>query len=176
MKLRIGMAVLVVAFGVAACGDAAASRTPPPPPVAQTPEYPLNPNAVSALKADHANFAFGDVPIGGGVVHTDFLVRNTSDQPAHLVAAYTSCMCTTADLIMPDSTDLGPFGMPGHGASRPLDRTIQPGGTFTLRATFDPAAHGPDAVGPVQRQVAIHTADGATFTVEFTANVVKGAG
>lgn len=127
----------------------------------------------SPLKVDHLRHDFGNVPIDGGVVKTTFTLTNETSAPVTLVAAYTSCMCTTATLRFADGSQEGPFGMPGHDLPVTLSHDVAPGASVTLLASFDPGAHGPDAVGPVERMIALHTADGARATVTFTANVVK---
>jgi len=115
----------------------------------------------------------GDVPIGGGKVQTSFMVRNDSDEAVRLVSVYTSCMCTTAVLAFEDGPKEGPFGMPGHDLPTSLDRSLGAGQTMEVEVTFDPAAHGPDAVGPVTRGIAIHLDDGEVLILQFNANVVR---
>lgn len=128
----------------------------------------------SPLVADHPLHEFGDVPIDGGLVEAEFTITNTGSEPTSIVAAYTSCMCTTAILSFPDGTTEGPFGMPGHDLPVTLDREVGPQESVGVTVRFDPGAHGPDATGPVQRTVLFHTSDGSRTSVELTANVVPG--
>jgi len=160
---------LVVAFAVRGGVAAPAADVAQPTAEAAMPVVPP-----SALTADHATHEFGDVPIGGGHVQAVFKLTNDGADSTRIVAAYTSCMCTTATLGFPDGTTAGPFGMPGHDLPLTLDRWVGAHKAVTVTVDFDPAAHGPDAIGPVERQVTIHTADGAAATVAFTANVTKG--
>lgn len=142
----------------------AEATTPPPVPV-------LAPRSV--LEADHVLHEFGSIPIDGGLVESSFVVTNTGDEPARIVATHTSCMCTTATLTFPDGTTEGPFGMEGHELPVTLDRVLGAGEAMTMRVRFDPAAHGPDATGPVQRGVAVQTDGHEALVVRLSANVVS---
>lgn len=163
---------VLTAVGLAACGaeqaEAPAQRTSlsNPAPVAQ--ELPPTP-----LKAEVTSRDLGTVGIFDGLVGTEFRVTNSADEPTWLAAAYTSCMCTEVILEFADGSVEGPFGMPGHELPVRLERAVGPGETFTARATFDPLAHGPDAVGPTQRAIALHSDNGGMLQLDFTINVVK---
>ncbi|MGK7312503.1 MAG: hypothetical protein ACN0LA_09710 [Candidatus Longimicrobiales bacterium M2_2A_002] len=173
---RIALLTLVTltTVAVAACGTGeretaeTAQRTSlsDPPPVEQ--ELPPTP-----LEAEVASRDLGTVGIADGLVETAFSVTNSADEPTELAAAYTSCMCTEVTLEFQDGSVAGPFGMPGHELPVTLTRTLAPGETFTARATFDPMAHGPDAVGPVQRAIALHSGNGGMLQLDFFVNVVK---
>lgn len=127
------------------------------------------------LVADRTVHEFGDVPIDGGVVETVYNVRNDAAEEVRLAAVYSSCMCTTAVLEFADGTSAGPFGMPGHELPTTIERTLAAGEQFRVRVQFDPAAHGPEGVGPTRRAVAIHTANGAMLQLDLTANVIEGS-
>lgn len=131
-------------------------------------------NEAPILVAERRSYDFGDIPIDGGTVQTEFSVKNIDTKPARIVATYTSCMCTTATLGFPDGMTAGPFGMPGHDLPVTLDHELGADQVVTVTVRFDPAAHGPDAIGPVHRAVDIRTDDGQRVTVAFSANVVKG--
>lgn len=164
----------VVIAGVAVLGLYSATGTPPGiarPGAAVTAPEP-EPIEVSLLEADHLLHEFGDVPIGGGIVRASFVVTNPEPAPEDIVSVYTSCMCTTAELTFPDGSTEGPFGMPGHELPLTLDRALGSKEAVTVTVRFDPAAHGPAATGPVERKVALHTADGGTMILSLTANVV----
>lgn len=170
MRSRMGRSLLVLtALGLAACGaeqpeqrervslsDPSAQEPPPTP-----------------LEAQVAKRDLGTVAIADGLVETTFRVTNRADEPTGLAAVYTSCMCTEVTLEFQDGSVEGPFGMPGHELPVTLERTLTPGETFTVRATFDPMAHGPDAVGPVQRAIAVHSDNGGMLRLDFTADVVE---
>lgn len=56
--------------------------------------------------------------------------------------------------------------------TRNANLTVKPGETVTVKAIFDPAAHGPSGVGPVERQIMISTnADPGQITLQFKAVV-----
>ena len=173
MKARIfkGGVSLLAIVALSACGgesEAAPARTSLAEPTPAAQELPPTP-----LAAEVATRDLGTVGITGGLVETTFDVTNSAATPTQLAAAYTSCMCTEVTLEFQDGSTAGPFGMPGHELPVTLTRTLEPGETFTARATFDPLAHGPDAVGPVQRAIALHSGNGGMLQLDFFVNVVK---
>lgn len=178
MRTRyLAMAALLAAVPAAACtGDQSAARVSLQ---ATTPDDAQNtetepPVAPAPLEADRIRHDFGDVPIGGGNVEAVFRVTNAKDSEVRLAAVYTSCMCTTAVLEFANGSVEGPFGMPGHELPIEIDRALAPGESVLVRASFDPAAHGPEGVGPTRRRVVVHTADGGVLRLDLTANVTSG--
>lgn len=179
----------VSAVGVAACGAAEPERPAdarslvPPVEATPAPESPARSAEARAsaeaelpptpLVAEVTTRDLGTVGIGDGLVKTVFHVTNGADEATGLAAAYTSCMCTEATLEFQDGTRAGPFGMPGHELPVTLERTLGPGEGFDVSVTFDPMAHGPDAVGPVHRAIALHSDNGGMLQLDFTVNVVK---
>jgi hypothetical protein len=127
----------------------------------------------SALRADRTRYDFGRVRVLGGNVETVFQVPNDSPNPVSLVSVYTSCGCTTAVLEFEDGSQQGPFGMPGHKPPTRLKRSLRPGERVLIRVTFDPAAHGPEALGPVVRVITLHTQDGGELQLAIAAQVVR---
>jgi len=113
---------------------------------------------------------FGSISMAQGIVTHEFKVENNTGAPAVISRISTSCMCTTASLLIGDRS-FGPYGMPGHGYSRALNQTLHPGESAILSIAFDPAAHGPAGVGPVERTVFLETDSGEAVTVEFKAMV-----
>ena len=80
-------------------------------------------------------------------------------------------MCTTARLSHEGHTE-GPFGMQGHGNTIPnINVEIMPGQKADMEIIFDPAAHGPAGVGPIEREAYIETSRGIT-KVAFKARVI----
>ena len=65
-------------------------------------------------------------------------------------------MCTSA-ILRTASKNLGPFGMPGHGLVPSLGMIINPDEEFQVETIFNPAAHGPAGVGPIERSVIIES-------------------
>ncbi len=68
-----------------------------------------------------------------------------------------------------------PGSAPLYTRMRPgLSLTVPAGEEMELTATFDPNAHGPDAVGPVNRIIYIQSnASKEPLKLTFTANVVR---
>ena len=130
--------------------------------------------ADSPLQADRLRHDFGSVPIDGGNVETEFQVSNKGSSPVRVVGIYTSCACTTAMVEFEEGVRAGPFGMPGHDETQTaIDRVVGAGESLRVTVTFDPAFHGPEAVGKVMRVVTLHTEDGGGIGLEILADVVK---
>ncbi|MGD8360248.1 MAG: hypothetical protein PVJ04_02370 [Gemmatimonadota bacterium] len=104
--------------------------------------------------------------------NTIFELTNTGPDAVEIVSVYTSCMCTAATLGFPDGAREGPFGMPGHELPIALERVLAGGQLATVTVRFNPAAHGPEAVGPVKRAVAVRTAGGSVTVLSLLADVV----
>lgn len=122
-------------------------------------------------KVEETVFDWGKIPITGGNVEKDFMIENTGSIALKLFGVKTSCDCTTARLSQ--NTVTSPiFGM--HTNSNfVLD--VPPGEKAILKVIFDPAYHGPDAVGPVTRQITVQTNDPSRNMLTFllTALVTK---
>lgn len=125
-----------------------------------------------ALTAAENFFDFGEISMAKGDVSHDFRVKNTGVKPVNIIKTYTSCMCTTAILQMASGKELGPYGMPGHGGFAPaINQIAAPGEEITVRAIFDPAAHGPAGVGPIERAIYIENDSGKPVEIQFKAVV-----
>lgn len=129
------------------------------------------------LIVSEENYDFGDISMAKGLAKHNFTVKNDGDADLKITGVTTSCMCTT--VILENNGKKSPkFGMPGHSAN-PLfwSDTISPGQSAILEATFDPLAHGPDAVGPVSRTISITSNDGgregSQSLINFSGNVIK---
>ena len=121
------------------------------------------------LVAQDMTHDFGSISMANGNVSKKFVVKNTSQDSVELSKLYTSCMCTTATLNMTDGQK-GPFGMPGHASIPSLRETVAPGEEFEIEAIFDPNAHGPAGVGPIERVVILEY-EGGTLELGFKATV-----
>lgn len=121
----------------------------------------------AALLSDHMMFDFATTPMQQGVVMHDFDVENNGDEPLVIQKVYTSCMCTQAKIIDAQGKEYGAFGMPGHGAVSAANVTMKPGEHMTVRAIFDPAAHGPSGVGLAQRSIYLETNSATNPKLEF---------
>lgn len=124
----------------------------------------------SSLAAEVNQYDFGEVSMAKGNVSYDYKIKNSGAEPAVITKVYTSCMCTTAELIKGDLRK-GPFGMPGHGAFPRINETINPGEEAVIRAVFDPATHGPAGVGFIERAIYIEQKGGEILEVRFAATV-----
>ena len=127
--------------------------------------------APSVLVAPEKFFDFGTISMAKGKVTHDFTISNPGADLVVIKMLYTSCMCTKATLII-DGEETGPFGMLAHGfAPPPIQKDLAPGASATIRAVFDPAAHGPAGVGPIARTVYVKTEDNAILKLDFKALV-----
>lgn len=125
----------------------------------------------TVLTAAETSYDFGEVSMAKGLVEHKFVLKNNSTEPAKIGRVETSCMCTTAFLVM-NGKEVGPFGMPGHGGpGGSANLTIKPGEEVAVRAVFDPAAHGPAGVGMIERQIMMDVG-GSPMYLDFKA-VVK---
>lgn len=119
-----------------------------------------SPGESKSIIVENPKYDFGTISMAKGNVSNLYRIKNIGPDPVTINSAYTSCMCTKATLILGDEKK-GPFGMPGHGGFLPkLSQIIQPGQEFQIEGVFDPAAHGPAGVGPVERVIALETSSG----------------
>jgi hypothetical protein len=125
----------------------------------------------SFLSADEANFDFGTISMAKGKVSKLYKIKNPTDGPITINRISTSCMCTKATLVRGDKKE-GPFSMPSHGGYAPkINQVMAPGEEAQIEAVFDPAAHGPAGVGPVDRKVFVDSSDNKRLILGFKANV-----
>lgn len=127
--------------------------------------------ANNVLIAEEKLYDFGSISMTNGNVAKTFKITNPTDQDITIKAVSTSCMCTTAYLESA-SGEKGPFGMPGHGG--PVARAnevIKAGESRAVRVVYDPNAHGPAGIGPVDRLVYLEDAAGGVLELEIKAMV-----
>lgn len=110
--------------------------------------------AKGTLTVQKSNYDFGTVSMAKGKVIKEFLLENKSAGDVNIGEVFTSCMCTEVELKVGDKF-VGPFGMQGHGGARSAGLIVKPGETLIIKAIFDPAAHGPAGVGPIERQIIV---------------------
>lgn len=129
----------------------------------------------ATLLVSETTWDFKEIPMSEGIVTHEVQLTNNSNQPITLTRMETSCMCTTAQLEHSDGRKSREKGMAGHGGSTALSETIDPQETATLLVRFDPNAHGPDATGPISRDVFIETnsQDQPVIELTFSGNVIK---
>ena len=125
------------------------------------------------IEATPTDYELGEVPINGGLVTREYLIKNTTDKTIRLKKIATSCMCTTASFDMDGKTTKF-FGMEGHGdANPPVNIEIGAGQEGKVIVKFDPAAHGPQGVGPFDRVVWLTFSDpGGVKEVTFKGTVI----
>ena len=113
----------------------------------------------SQLQSAEESYDFGTISMARGKVSKVFTFKNNTTQTIVAEKLYTSCMCTEATLIK-NGQNFGPFSMPAHGFIPEINENIDPGQEAQIEVVFDPAAHGPAGVGPIERQVILETSDG----------------
>lgn len=137
---------------------------------ATTPSINASAN-VKATTIDPTSADWGQIPMFGGTVSKTFRIKNTGTDTLKLFNIRTSCHCTSAEIDTP--TDQSPLFKMDSVSS--WVGTVSPGKEAKLIVIFDPAFHGPDAVGPINRFIEVETNDKSlpkiTFTV--TGNVYK---
>lgn len=125
----------------------------------------------SALIASETLYNFGTISMADGNVSTVFTVTNATDTDMLLSTVVTSCMCTTA-YIEYAGKEKGPFGMPGHGGPvAKANEVIKAGESVGIKVVYDPNAHGPAGVGPVDRYIDLTEANGGMTRLEIKARV-----
>ncbi len=121
----------------------------------------------SVLVASEKLYDFGTISMKNGNVTKDFTVTNPGDTDIFIPSLVTSCMCTKAFMVEPDGTTKGPFGMPSMGYVPPVNETIRAGESRTVRVVYDPNAHGPAGVGPIDRFITITDKSGGELQLEI---------
>lgn len=128
----------------------------------------------SGLTVAPQPFSLGDVPIKGGVVKFSFKLKNETGQALKLSKIETSCMCTEA-AVKANGKETGFYGMEMPGMSNPqVNLAVDAGVEAELLVKFDPAAHGPEGVGPFERTVRLTFTDPMGYRdIGFNGTVVK---
>jgi len=129
-------------------------------------ENSVDEKSSSALVVDNISYDFGEIDIFGGKVEKDFILKNEGIDSIVILAGTTSCGCT--DGVIDGVT----FGM-HEGMTRQV--VIASGESKILKAIYDPLAHGPNAVGPVTRQLFLKTNSTETpeLEIRISADVTK---
>jgi hypothetical protein len=117
--------------------------------------------------AQRMNEDWGKIAYAGGNKEATFEIKNSADSPLKLRNVRTSCHCTQAKLNI-NGKESPLFGMSGNS---PWVGEVPPGGTASLKVVFDPAYHGPNGVGPIERFTKIETSDPQNTFLNFS---VKG--
>ena len=120
----------------------------------------------SVVTVVEPTYDFGQIDILAGKVSTFFTLKNEGTENVTIASAFTSCMCTEGEI---DGFTFGMNKLTG------ADIVIPAGGEKTLKATYDPLAHGPNGVGKIKRELTLETNSSVTPEIEvfFTADVIK---
>ncbi len=164
-KFIIAAGVVILGIGIAVV--AAMPKDKPAEPV-----QPARAEAPSGtgLSASETSFNFGSISMAAGKVTHRFRLVNAGANPLEIQKIYTSCMCTTVALVK-GVRQFGPFGMPGHTPIPTINQTLAPGERAYVEVEFDPAAHGPAGVGPIERVVTIENSAQPPLQLAFSAQV-----
>ena len=128
---------------------------------------------IEGVEANPGVYDLGDVPINGGLVTKEYQIKNTIGNTLKLKKIATSCMCTKASFQV-EETKTKFFGMEGHGDKNPpVNIEIPAGQVGKVVVQFDPAAHGPQGVGPFDRSIFLTFSDPAGIKeLKFNGTVV----
>lgn len=125
----------------------------------------------SSLVASEALYDFGTISMKDGNVIKEFEVSNPTERDITVTTVLTSCMCTSAFIVLPDGSLKGPFKMPGMGYVPPANEVIKAGESRIIRVVYDPNAHGPAGVGRIDRFITLTDASGGALQLEIKALV-----
>jgi len=99
------------------------------------------------------NYDIGKVIMKAGIVTREYQIKNASQNVLRLKNIVTSCMCTRAQVTLGEKRTRF-YAMEMSGAKNPnVDFDIPGGETATVIVRFDPAAHGIQGVGSINRSV-----------------------
>lgn len=119
------------------------------------------------------NYDIGKVIMKSGFVTREYELKNNSDNVLRLKKITTSCMCTKAQIVSGDEKTRF-YAMEMGGANNPVinfDIPAKSGAKIVVR--FDPAAHGIEGVGAIDRRVYLTFMDPVgTREVSFFGEVV----
>ncbi|MBI4993797.1 DUF1573 domain-containing protein [Candidatus Wolfebacteria bacterium] len=125
---------------------------------------------ISAISTQEKLFDFGSISMAAGKVSHIFKIKNSISQSMNIKKISTSCMCTSATLII-NGEKTGPFGMPMHGITPEVNKSLAAGEEAEIEVIFDPAAHGPSGIGEIKRSVFVEDSFGGNLELQFYANV-----
>lgn len=128
-------------------------------------------SANAKVVSDTDSFDWGNIPIDGGNATKEFVIKNSGTEILKLYNIRTSCHCTTA-VVTITGKESPTFGMSGNSD---WIGEVSPGKEATLRVVFDPAFHGPQGTGPINRYISVETNDQSMrkLTFSLTGVVVK---
>lgn len=116
------------------------------------------------MSVDQLSYDWGQINMKAGNVSKSFTIKNTGTDTLKLTNVKTSCHCTKAWVKINNTTSPS-FGM--NSVSSWIGE-IPPGQEAQLEVVFDPAYHGPQGVGPINRLVSVETNDAKNSRIEFS--------
>lgn len=128
--------------------------------------------SVVSLAVPEKSYDFGIISMKNGDVTKEFKITNQTNADVFVATLSTSCMCTSAFIVGSDGAIKGPFKMPGMGYVPRANEIIKAGESRIVRVVFDPNAHGPAGVGPINRQITLSDEKGETLQFDIK-GVVK---
>lgn len=128
-----------------------------------TPQITISQN-VKADVLGATSFDWGNIPMYKGNAIKVFTIKNTGTDTLKLFNIKTSCHCTKAFATI-NEVDSPRFGMSDLSA---WAGEVPAGKEAKLTVVFDPAYHGPQGTGPINRFVSIETNDKANAKLTFT--------
>ncbi len=124
----------------------------------------------SLAKADvltPTSFDWGNIDYSGPKVTKAFSIKNIGSDVLQLYNIHTSCHCTKAYVTI--NGEVSPeFGMDMGGDVSSYIGKVNPGQKADITVVFDPAYHGPEGVGPINRYVNVDTNDKGQPHLTFT--------
>ncbi len=117
------------------------------------PESSLAKIEASDVQVSPESYDIGRVLMKNGVVTREYEIKNNSENTLRLKKIVTSCMCTRAQVVVGDErTRL--YAMEMNGVKNPIiSFDIPAKSTAKVVVKFDPAAHGIQGAGVVDRTV-----------------------
>ena len=168
-KTKFAIAAGAVIVGVAGLIIVAQPGTATSTPAA-APSAGAGPASAGYLSAIRKGHDFGTISMAAGKVSYRYPISNVGTEPLEVRKLYTSCMCTTAALVKNGKVSEA-YGMPGHTPIPSINVPIAPQEQAYVEVVFDPAAHGPAGVGPIERVVTVENSAGQPLELGFTAVV-----
>lgn len=126
------------------------------------------------IEANPSFYELGQVPLNGGVVTKEYEIKNTHSEEIILKKIATSCMCTRAKVVS-EGQETEFFGMEHPGdRNKTISFLLAAGESAKVLVEFDPAAHGPQGVGPFDREVWLTFTDPVGVkSLKFSGTVVN---
>lgn len=132
----------------------------------------INNTKADGISAAIESIDIGKVGYGNGLVSKTYQLKNDTGRDLKLKKIVTSCMCTKARVKFSEKTTKY-YAMEMNGDKNPIISYDFPAGsTAELEFNFDPAAHGPAGIGPVDRVITLYF-DNGYKEFKFNGEVVK---